>query len=224
MKGIENITAKIIADAENDARVKLEGAASECERIRADYQSRAAELREKMLAEAETEAEQRVLRAKAAAAVGKRNAILNAKGEAVDAVFDTALSEIRSQDPEKYRDLLVGLTESAIEDQIEAEARERKDYGDAELCTYDSFEIILNKADRDAHGKAVIEGVRRASIGRLDQSVTEKLKLSDKVANIDGGVIIKYGEMEINCSLSMIFARLREELESEIYNILFNQN
>jgi vacuolar-type H+-ATPase subunit E/Vma4 len=36
--------------------------------------------------------------------------------------------------------------------------------------------------------------------------------------------MIRYGDMEINCSLDMLFARLRESLESEVNKILFNQN
>lgn len=224
MRGLENITAKIVSDAENDARVKLSAASAECEKLRADYEKRADELRERMLSEAEAEAELRVQRAKAACAVSKRNAILSAKSESVDAAFSAAAAEVFAMDAEKYRALLVGLVCSALTNQVNAEKNELENYGDAELCTYDSFEIAMNKSDLAAHGEAVIEGVRRASIGRLDPSVTEKLSLSKKAANIDGGVIIKYGEMEINCSLSMIFSGLRASLESEIYNILFTQN
>ncbi|MBE6599999.1 MAG: hypothetical protein E7640_02170 [Ruminococcaceae bacterium] len=223
MKGVDKITAKIISDAENDARLKLEATAAECEKMRADYAKRAKARREEMLAEAEREAEERVKRAKAAAAVEKRNAILAARCEAVEMAFDAALAEARA-DEGKYRDLLVKLTENAIENQVNAEARELRDYGDEELTVYDTFELIMNKEDRAVHGQAVVDGVRRASIGRLDQSVTEKLKLSEKTANINGGVIIKYGEMEINCSLSMIFANLRSELESEVYELLFAES
>ena len=205
MIGTKRITDKIINDAEADAEAKLDSAKAECEKIRADYESRAGELRERMLTEAEVEAEQRIRRAKSAAAIEKQNAILSAKSEAVCAAFDTALAEISAMKPEKYRDLLVKLIESAIINQINAEAFERENYGDEELAVGEYYEIMLNKSDRAAHGSAVIEGVRRASIGRLDMSVLEKLKLSEKTVNIDGGVVIKYGDMEINCSLSMIF-------------------
>ena len=224
MIGTKKITDKIISDAENDAREKLAAAEDECEAIRADYEKRASELRAKLTAEAELEAEVRIERTKAACAALKKNAELRAKGEAVDAAFEAAAAEIRSMEPEKYRDLLVGLIEGALVAQISAEAEELKNYGETELFTYDSFEIAMNKADLAAHGAEVLNGVRRASIGRLDQSVLEKLKLSKTPADIDGGVVIKYGEMEINCSLSMIFAGLREELEGEVYGILFNQN
>ncbi len=224
MIGTKRITDKIISDAETEARAKLDAASAECERIRSDYQSQSTALRERMLAEAENEAELRVQRAKSTAAVEKQNIILAAKSETVSAAFATAYAEIRALNDEKYRELLVKLIEAALINQINAEKFERENYGEEELQIADRYEIMLNKADRATHGKAVIDGVRRASIGRLDMSVLEKLTLSDKLANIDGGVIIKYGDMEINCSLSMIFSRLRESLESEIYKILFTQN
>jgi V/A-type H+-transporting ATPase subunit E len=224
MIGAERITAKIISDAENDAREKLAAAGAEREKLREDYKRRAKELRAKMLADAEADAEGFVARAKSSAALEKRNAVLNAKSEMVDAAFDAALAEIRAMDAEKYRDLLVGFIESAIVAQINAEAEEIRNYGADELSVADKYEIVLNRRDREAHGAAVIDGIRRSSIGRLSSEQVEKIVLSDKTADIDGGVMIRYGDMEINCSLSMIFARLREELESDVFNILFNQN
>lgn len=224
MIGAERITAKIISDAENDAREKLAAAGAEREKLREDYKRRAKELRAKMLADAEADAEGFVARAKSSAALEKRNAVLNAKSEMVDAAFDAALAEIRAMDAEKYRDLLVGFIESAIVAQINAEAEEIRNYGADELSVADKYEIVLNRRDREAHGAAVIDGIRRSSIGRLSSEQVEKIVLSDKSADIDGGAMIRYGDMEINCSLSMIFKRLREELESEIYKILFNQN
>ena len=224
MIGAGRITEKIISDAENDARAKLAAAGSDSEKLRKQYSRRAAELRESMLAKAEEDAEMFVSRAKSTAAVEKRNAILNAKSEMVDAAFDTALAEIRAMEPEKYRSLIVGLIESAVLAQINAETEEIKNYGADELSVADKYEVVLNRRDREAHGAAVIDGIRRSSIGKISADQVEKIVLSDKTAEIDGGAMIKYGDMEINCSLSMIFARLREELESEIYGILFNQN
>ena len=224
MIGAERITAKIISDAENDAREKLAQAKADSENLRNHYLKDADKLREEMLAKAEEDAESFVARAKSTAAVEKRNAVLNAKSEMVDAAFDTAMAEIRAMDAQKYRDLIVGLVEAAVSAQINAEAEEIKNYGSDELSLADKYEIVLNRRDRDAHGAAVIDGIRRSSIGRLSAEQLEKIVLSEKTADIDGGAMIKYGDMEINCSLSMIFARLREELESEIYKILFNQN
>ena len=142
----------------------------------------------------------------------------------IDAAFDTAIAEIRAMSDEKYRALLVSLVESAVIGQINAEAAELENYGAEELEVADRYEIVLNRRDREAHGTAVIEGIRRSSIGKLTPEQTEKIVLSDSFADIDGGVMIKYGDMEINCSLSMLFARLRESLEGEVYKLLFNQN
>ena len=224
MIGAERITAKIISDAENDVRGRLTQAQADCEKLARFYFNEANKLRDKMLADAEADAEGFVARAKSSAAVEKRNAVLNAKSEMVDAAFDTAMAEIRAMDAEKYRELLVGLIESAVSAQINAEAEELRNYGADELQVAERYEVVLNRRDRDAHGAAIIDGIRRSSIGKISANQIEKIVLSDKTAEIDGGAMIRYGDMEINCSLSMIFARLREELESEIYKILFNQN
>lgn len=224
MTGVDKITAKIISDAESDARARLAQAEAECEKIRADYKARAAEMRDAMTAAAEHEAEEFVSRAKSSAAVEKRNILLNAKSEMIDTAFDTALAEIRAWDDAKYRELLVGLIASAVVGQIKAEQIELESYGGEELERGARFEIVLSRRDRDAHGASVIDGVRKSVVGRIDPERLNELVLSDYVANIDGGVIIRYGDMEINCSLDMIFSRLRESLESEVNKILFNQN
>ena len=130
MTGVDKITAKIISDAESDARARLAQAEAECEKIRADYESRAAELRDAITATAEHEAEEFVSRAKSSAAVEKRNILLNARSEMIDTAFDTALSEIRAWDDAKYRELLVGLVASAVVGQIKAEQAELESYGE----------------------------------------------------------------------------------------------
>jgi vacuolar-type H+-ATPase subunit E/Vma4 len=197
---------------------------AECEKIRAEYRARAKELRDTMTENAEHEAEEMVSRARSTAAVEKRNILLNAKSEMIDAAFDTALAEIRAWDDAKYRELLVGLVSSAVIGQVKAEEAELADYGADELERADRFEIVLSRHDRDAHGEAVLDGVRKSVVGRLDRERLDTLVLSQSVADIDGGVMIRYGDMEINCSLDMLFARLRESLESEVNKILFNQN
>ncbi|MBQ8388460.1 MAG: hypothetical protein IJX46_06015 [Clostridia bacterium] len=224
MIGAEKITAKIVSDAEADARARLAQAEAECEKLRAEYQARAKELRDTMTENAEHEAEEMVSRAKSTAAVEKRNILLNAKSEMIDAAFDTALAEIRAWDDAKYRELLVGLVSAAVIGQVKAEEAELADYGADELERADRFEIVLSRRDRDAHGEAVLDGVRKAVVGRLDRARLDNLVLSQSVADIDGGVMIRCGDMEINCSLDMLFARLRETFESEVHKILFNQN
>ena len=40
-------------------------------------------------------------------------------------------------------------------------------------------------------------------------------------AAIDGGLILRYGDIESNCSLELLFAGLRRELEGEVSHALF---
>ena len=53
--------------------------------------------------------------------------------------------------------------------------------------------------------------------------IMEKLRLSNEIANIDGGLILRYGSVETNCSISALLAGMRRELEPKISAILFDQ-
>ena len=48
-----------------------------------------------------------------------------------------------------------------------------------------------------------------------------RVKLADDVANIDGGLILRAGSVEINSSVDTIFSYLRPRLEAEVIKILF---
>lgn len=58
-------------------------------------------------------------------------------------------------------------------------------------------------------------------MGRLTSEILDKIKLSDKVADIDGGIILKCDAIEINCSFGVIAAELRAKLENEVLQVLF---
>ena len=58
---------------------------------------------------------------------------------------------------------------------------------------------------------------------KVDSAKLEKLTLSSKTAAIDGGVILRSGDVETNCSLALIFSELRERLESEVGRVLFEE-
>lgn len=71
-------------------------------------------------------------------------------------------------------------------------------------------EVVFNKNDRDrlpADFKAVLE--------------EKKLKVADESAAIDGGFVLKYGEIEENCSFEALFAAEKEDLQDKIRDLLF---
>lgn len=222
MNGLEKITDRILAEAQARADKILSEAQAESERISADYAARAEQIRATLSAEAEKVGMDRVARAKSTAATAKRNLLLQTQGELIDGVFDGALDYVRNLDAEKYTDLLVGLLCAAFVEQLEAENVGRTLYGEEDFVEPEAYEVLLNQRDRDRYGKAVIEGAKKRLAGKVASEKTEKLKLAERASSIDGGLVLRFGDVESNCSLSLLFAQLREELEAEVGRALFD--
>lgn len=223
MNGLEKITDKILAEAEAEAKRITRDAEAEAARIKAEYEGRAEELRARLTAEAERDCTDLVARAKNSATVEKRNAILRVRGELVDETFDMTLHALRTQSGEKYTALLAGLLTAAFLEQIEAEVTSRTLYGEEDAMAPARYEVLLCAADREAYGEELLSAVRTRLVGKVDRDKLDLLILSDETAAIDGGLILRCGDVESNCSLELLFAGLRRELEGEVSHALFDK-
>lgn len=222
MMGLEKITEKILGEAQERADSILAEAEAECARIRAEYAARGEKMREQLVGEAEEAAKNRILRAKSTAATAKRNLLLQTKSELIDLVFDGALEGTLKLSNEHYADLLIGLLCAALTEQLEAEHIGLALYGDEDRIEPEAYEVLMNQRDRDRVGRAVIEGAKKKLGGKADKAKLDRLVLSDKTVSIDGGLILRYGPVESNCSLSLLFAQLREGLEADVSRALFD--
>ena len=82
----------------------------------------------------------------------------------------------------------------------------------------------MNEKDRATYGEAVVEAAKRAAYRRIGAERAERVRLSERTAPIDGGLILCYGSIEVNCSLSMLMAEMRKALESRVSAILFAED
>ena len=222
MNGLEKITDKILAEAGAESQKILAEAEEECARIKATYAEKAQAIRLRVADEAEREGIDLVSRSKNGAATQKRNALLRVRGELVDETFDMTLTALRSQSGEKYTEMLTGLLCAAFLEQMEAEITGRTLYGEEDAIAPERYEVLFNSSDRDRYGAAVLAGARLKLAAKVDAEKLEMLTLSDQTVNIDGGLILRCGEVESNCSLSLLFADLRRELEAEVSRALFD--
>ena len=219
MTGLEKITGRILADAKARAREVLETAQEECRRTEEDYRRRAAELHDTLYAEAEANGEALIARARSAAAMERRNVLLAARAEILNETFAAAHDEIAKNDPKKYRELLVALLASALLDQAKNE-RQSRELGD-ETAEVERFEVFFNEADRAAYGNAVVEEARKLTERRIGADKAARLSLAEGTRDIDGGLVLCYGDVETNCSLGVIFAEMRHTMEGKISSVLF---
>lgn len=219
MTGLDKIIEHILADAKEEARVILETAQKDCRAAAEQHAARAESLRAEIIEKAEAECEAIVAGAKSNAATTARNILLAKRAELIDRAFDEAKKEIKSTEFGKYPELLTALLTSALIEEASA-ADTTAAYGD-EVTEFDAYEVIFNEADRAAHGETVVENARRAVQRHIGAERAAKLTLSGETADIEGGLILRYGNIEANCSLAMLIAQMRKELEQKISKTLF---
>lgn len=221
MVGLEKITSRIIADAKADAEKSIAAAEEQCRAIKADCDARIATMSAAIGDEAERDAENMISRAKSTAAMDKRNILMAAHSRLVDDAFAEAREKILNMSGKEYTAFVVSLLSAAFFEQAETEKKNRELYGDEEAGEIAVYEVILNENDRAKFGRDIIGGAKNQLAGKVEHAMVEKLALSESTAEIDGGVILKYGDVEINCSLSVMLSGLRNELESEVCRVLF---
>lgn len=219
--GLNKITEKILSEANDSAEKILAAAKEDCNRIAADFDARAEEIRRAGKHDAEQKAADLMARAKSMAAMQARNVIGQRKSDLIENVFQNAFDAIEKRSPKEYTALVVGLLASALSELAETEDKNFALYGEADESVGERYEVLLNEKDRETIGNAVVTGVKQKLKGVLSKERLDKIVLSDATAGIDGGVVLRYGDVESNCSFEMLFSQLRRELETEVSRALF---
>ena len=219
MTGLEKVTGKIIADAEADAREILDKAEAECAAIREKYATETAAELEALREQSDRECQALIVRARSSAAMAKRNAILEARAAILDEAYATAEKQVRSMGGEQYLELLQKMLRSALKRQLEGEAESLRLYG--EDISPDVYEVVLNSRDRGSYGDKLMAAFRAGFGAKFPPAALAKLRLAHDTAPIDGGMILRCGPVETNCSLAMLMAENRRETEAKVSRILF---
>lgn len=219
--GLNRITDKILAAAKEQSDEILAEAQADCDRILAGYEEKAAGIRAANAREIEQKTSDLLARAKSSAAMVGRNLVGEKRSELIESVFHDAFEEIEKKPQTEYTQLVVGLLSAAIEELFATEEKNLKLYGAEEEEVAEKCEILLNSADRKAIGENVLEGVRKSLSGKISAENLKKIVLAEDAVNIRGGAVLRYGEVESNCSFEMLFSLLRRELETDVSRILF---
>ena len=219
MTGLEKVTGKIIADAEADARVALDRAEAECAAVKERYAAETEAEIEKLRDENDRECQSLIIRARSSAAMAKRNALLEARAKLLDEAYAAAEKQVKSMNGEQYLALLLKMLRSALQNQLADEETSLRLYG--EDIAPASYEVILNSRDRDTYGEKLLDAFRAGYGAKLSADTLCKLCLASDTASIDGGLILRSGPVETNCSLAMLMAENRRETEVRVSRILF---
>ena len=195
MKGTEKIIAHIRSDAQAQCDAVLADAQEKCDAIREDFAKQAeAAYAERIRAGVKSCADD----GESAARLGRMEAkktLLALKQEMISRSFDKAAEMLVSLPEEQYVALLAKLAAAA--------------------SVTGEEEIVLNAADRARVGEAVV----KAANEKLGEK--GKLSLSGATGEFDGGLILRRGNIEVNCTSSLLVELCRGEMSAAIAGVLF---
>ena len=198
MKGIDKISARIEADARLEVEAIEAEARRMCEEIEAEYKAKATEIYEKRIAAGKADCTVRSERLGAVADMEARKSILVFKQEMVSEAFDKAVEAIVNMPEKDYVEFLANQAVAASSDGKEKLVFSRRDAGIAEAVA-ERANALLRECGRKA-----------------------ELSVSAETAEIPGGIILRRGDIEVNCDVDALVQLSRKSMAAQVAGILFD--
>lgn len=198
MKGIDKITSRIIADAEAECAAVRKESDERIAAIRAENERRAQDEYLRLVREGVKDTEQRVQRLERTARLEAKKSILNMKQETVSRAFELA------------KDRIAGLPER---DYVAFLAREA-----SEAAVTGQEEVIFCERDRGSVGAKAVKAANELLAAK---GMPGMLTLSDTTREFSGGLMLKQGDIEVNCTVDTLLDLARGELAARVAEVLF---
>lgn len=204
MNGIEKITGQIDADVQKEIDAALDQARAQAQEIEARYESQAQTQAEAIRRKGEQDAALRQERLVDVAKLEARKTILAAKQDMVGQAFDLALKKLLELPDQEYIALLAKLAVAASRTGHE--------------------QVIFSQKDRSRYGKQAVtmanDMLAKKAGPRADESAG-RLTLAEESRPMDGGLILRDGRVETNCSFEVLIHLQRDALSAEVARALF---
>lgn len=195
MNGLDSIVNKILEEAKGEADAILADAQKQADEMLGEADQEAQRQAAQRWESAEKKAESIRAAKVSAAHLSGRERILAAKGQAIDQILNEARHSLMSLPEGQYFAMLKKL--------ILAHVRP----GEGEM--------LLSQEDKDRLPKRFLKEVNAEIEGG-------NLSLSEETAELGGGVILRYGGVEENCSLDALFRDRHETLQDRVAQVLFH--
>jgi V/A-type H+-transporting ATPase subunit E len=198
MAGIEKLKDRIIKDGEDKAKQIKDDAGLKAQ----DIIKRAEEKAQTMIEDAKAKglkmSGNRKDRIISNAKLEARNMKLAQKQKTIDEIFKKAADFIKSMEKDKYTSFLEKLLLNNIETGEE--------------------EIVFSKNDIERLDPSFVE---RLNQKLLSEGKKGSLKLKDEIRDIGSGAVLINGKVEIDCSIDSQLKAIRDDLEGELADLLF---
>lgn len=194
MNGLDKIIARMEADTRVECDALAANAAGNADAILRDYQAQADAVARDSAQRAETQAAEHLEHLNGSSQLVCRQRVLAAKQQLIDEAFARTAQALAALPQADYIDLLASLA--------------------AENGSGDE-ELLLSKTDRDAVGAAVVEAANAKKPGAA-------FRLSEETRDTGGGLVLRRGRVELNCSFTEKLRQLRQEESSAVAQLLFD--
>ena len=195
MNGIEKIIERIINNAELEISQITQQAQEKAAEITAEYDEAIQKGCDEILSRGKAAAEERVERLAGAALLDTKKLELSAKQDMLNRAFEDALVRLRNLPEEEYIGFLTKIAAKS--------ARSGKE------------EVLLSKEDRVRFGNKIVQDANGMISGGGN------LFLGEDSPPILGGLILRDGDIEINCTFESLIRKTRSEMATELANTLF---
>ena len=195
MKGTEKLIAHIQADAKAQADAILTQAEQQAAAIRDDFDKQAEGVYAAQIRAGVKSIQAQVDGEARIARMEGRKSLLAEKQQLVKESFRKAQEQIISLPAEQYVPFLAKLA--------------------AKAAVTGDEEIVLNAADRERYGEK-IAAAANALLGEKGA-----LTLSDRTGDFAGGLILRRGAIEANCTVELLVELSQSELSAQVAQLLF---
>ncbi len=167
--------------------------------------------------------ETEVTRAESSGKLSAREIVLGAKASFIEQIYSSAEDFICSLPEDKYVLILSRLLASAVMERQESVSGLIEKYGEeeygAELKV--PFDAAFSPEDTEKYGREIISKAEQY-IANQDVLVP-RIRPAKEPAAIRGGVVVKYGDSETNCSIAAMIESVKDKTDTKIARILFDQ-
>ena len=198
MNNIETITARIAAQAREEIAVLDQETELEIQQILDQAAVQAEAEYNALLDQGRAAAAAHLDQLDSMDALEARKEILAKKRELVSQTFDLVMAQLCAMEGAERASLLAQLAVNG--------------------CTTGTEELVLSTSDRADIGQGVVDA---ANILLEQTGRTGRLTLSDDTRSTQGGLFIRSGKVEANCSYETLLRLAQETYASQVAGILF---
>ena len=197
MSGLGKILEHIKGDADAEVNKILSQAKSEAELIIEEAKLEGKKKVLLMEEKANSDYEALIKKGESAAKLKEKRMILESKQEVIEEMIEASRDSLTKSPNNEYFEIILKMV--------------------GKYALNEEGQLLFSKSDLDRMPKDFIKKLNNV----LEDKKGAVLTISDKTIPIDGGFIIKYGEVEVNCSFEALFLAARETLQDKVGALLF---